>query len=106
MPSNPSFGYVGRILRVNLTTRESSEEEFRLEDRIKWIGGTGFGAKILWEEVPRGVSWDDSDNRLILGTGPLVGTGFNGAGGFSLVSKGPMTNLADAARHRVILAPI
>ena len=47
---------MGRILRVNLTRRESSEEEFDLEDRRKWIGGTGFGAKILWEEVPSKIS--------------------------------------------------
>jgi len=98
MSDDKKFGYTTRILRANLTKNEFSEEEFNEKDRIKWIGGTGLGAKILWEEVPRGVSWDDPDNRLIFGTGPLTGTGFNGAGGFSLVSKGPMTNLAGCSQ--------
>jgi aldehyde:ferredoxin oxidoreductase len=98
MMKDKTFGSTGKILRVDLTKRECSEEEFTHEDRVKWIGGTGLGAKILWEEVPRGVSWDDPDNRLILGTGPLTGTGFNGAGGFSLVGKGPMTNLAGCSQ--------
>ena len=98
MPLDSPQGYMGRILRVNLTRRESSEEEFDLEDRRKWIGGTGFGAKILWEEVPSKVSWDDPDNRLVFGTGPLNGTSFNGSGGFSLVGKGPMTNLAGSSQ--------
>jgi len=75
-----------------------SEEEFCQEDREKWIGGTGLGAKILWEEVPRGISWNDPDNRLVFGTGPLTGTGFNGAGGFSLVGMGPMTDLAGCSQ--------
>jgi len=98
MPQNSEFGYTARILRVNLTKKESCEEEFKFEDRIKWIGGTGLGAKILWEEVPRGVAWDGPENRLVFGTGPLNGTSFNGSGGFSLVSKGPMTNLAGSSQ--------
>ena len=42
-----TFGYAGKIFRVDLTKRECSKEEFRHEDRVKWIGGTGLGAKIL-----------------------------------------------------------
>jgi len=98
MPKDNTFGYTTKILRINLTNNKITEEEFRYEDRIKWIGGTGLGAKILCEEVPKGVTWDDPDNRLIFGTGPLTGTGFNGAGAFSLVGKGPMTNLAGCSQ--------
>lgn len=98
MPPDIHFGYTTRILRVDLTRKEMSEEEFSQEDRKKWIGGTGLGAKILWEEVPQGVSWNDPHNLLIFGTGPLTGTGFNGAGGFSLVGMGPMTNLAGCSQ--------
>lgn len=92
------YGYTQRVLRVDLTKRELSDEEFKHDDRVKWIGGTGLGAKILWEEVHEGVEWNDPDNRLVLATGPLNGTGFNGSGGFSLVGKGPMTNLAGCSQ--------
>jgi len=93
-----ALGYATRILRVNLTKKEISEDRFKQEDREKWIGGTGLGAKILWEEVREGISWKDPANRIVFGTGPLTGTGFNGAGGFSLVGKGPMTNLAGCSQ--------
>jgi len=92
MKEKTNCGYITKILRVNLTSGNISKERFSKEDREKWIGGTGLGAKILWEEVPREVSWDSADNRLVFATGPLTGTGFNGAGGFSLIGKGPMTN--------------
>ena len=64
MSNNKKFGYTTRIIRANLTKNGFPEEEFKDEDRIKWIGGTGLGAKILWKEVPRGVSWDDLDNLV------------------------------------------
>jgi len=94
MPQEHKYGYTGKIIRIDLAKKQIYQEDFKQDDRIIWIGGTGLGTKILWEEVPKGVSWDDPDNRLIFGSGPLTGTGFNGAGGFSLVGKGPMTNLA------------
>ena len=91
-------GYTGKILRVDLSTGKNWIED--LDDSIlsKWIGGTGLGAKILWKEVPREVSWDSVENRLIFATGFLSGTGFNGAGGFSVVGKGPMTNEAECSQ--------
>ena len=98
MRTKKTCGYTTKLLRVNLTSGNMSKEEYAQEDREKWIGGTGLGAKILWEEVPKGVSWDGADNRLFFGTGPLTGTGFNGAGGFSLIGKGPMTNVAGSSQ--------
>jgi len=92
------FGYTGQIVRVNLSKKEIFEEKYTPDDRKKWIGGTGLGATIIWEEVLGEVSWDSPANKFIFATGPLTGTGFNGAGGFSLVGKGPMTNLAGCSQ--------
>ena len=64
--SNSPFSYAGNILRVDLSSGLISKEEFSEADRRKWIGGAGLGAKILWEEVPSEVNWDDPDNRLCL----------------------------------------
>ncbi|MHB1005814.1 MAG: aldehyde ferredoxin oxidoreductase family protein [Chloroflexota bacterium] len=85
-------GYAGRVLRVNLTTGQLAVEEMDKDTRRKWIGGSGYGAKVLYEEVPPGVAWDDAENRLILASGPLAGTSVMGSGTFSAVTKGPMTN--------------
>src|SRR5205823_7045537 len=63
-----------------------------------WLGGTGLGAKILYDEVPAGVEWDDPDNRLIIAAGPLAGTKVHGAGTYSAVTRGPMTNQLGATQ--------
>jgi aldehyde:ferredoxin oxidoreductase len=92
------YGYNGQILRVDLTHHKITTEPFEASRRERWVGGTGFGANVLWEEVPRAATWSGPENRLVFGTGPLTGTGFNGAGGFSVVGKGPMTNMAGCAQ--------
>ena len=87
-------GYMGKILRVDLSNEKISEETPDSETLRKYIGGTGLGVKYLYEEVPPGVEWSDSENRIMFMAGPLSGTKVNGSGIFSVVSKGPMTNLA------------
>ena len=87
-------GYLGKILRVDLTRGLIRTEELAPRIADQYLGGSGFGAYYLAREVPPGVTWDDPENRLILASGPLGGTPVSGTGTFSLVTKGPMTNLA------------
>ena len=91
-------GYLGRVLRVDLSTRETSVEPLHPSFVEKWVGGVGFGARYLYEEVPAGVEWSDPENRIIWTTGPLAGSGVYGAGTFNVTSKGPMTNLAGCSQ--------
>jgi aldehyde:ferredoxin oxidoreductase len=90
--------YTGKILRVDLTTGNMSSEETNAELRQKFVGGSGLGAKFLYDEVRPGTEWDSPDNRLILMPGPLAGTKIAGSSAFSVVSKGPMTNLAGSTQ--------
>jgi len=91
-------GYTTKVLRVDLS-REQISEEYLDEDTLKkYIGGVGLGAKYLYEEVPPGTAWDDPDNRLIFATGPLNGTHVAGAGTFCIVTKGPLTNGAASSQ--------
>lgn len=94
MVSKPLMGYMGKILRVDLTSGAIQEEP--LDDTLveMYMGGSGFGADYLYREVPPGVAWDDPENRIIIASGPLGGTLVSGTGTFSLVTKGPMTGLA------------
>jgi aldehyde:ferredoxin oxidoreductase len=91
-------GYTGRILRVDLGREQISEESLDSETLRRYIGGTGLGAKYLYEEVPPGVAWSDADNRIMFFTGPLAGTKVSGSGTFSVVSKGAMTGMAGASQ--------
>ncbi|NLW90125.1 MAG: hypothetical protein GXY34_00790, partial [Syntrophomonadaceae bacterium] len=85
------FGYAGKICRVDLTTKQVTYE-FPEDSVVRdYIGGTGLGIYYLYREVPRGIEWSDPDNRFILMTGPLTAS-FGPTGGYSVVTKGPMTN--------------
>lgn len=66
-------GWTGNILRVNLTTGNIT-----LEDSSKFksfVGGMGFGYKIMYDEVPPGTKSFDEANKLVFATGPLTGSG-------------------------------
>jgi aldehyde:ferredoxin oxidoreductase len=91
-------GYVGKMIRIDLTTSQTSIEELDAETLKKWVGGVGLGAKLLYDEVPAGVEWSDPENRIILTTGPLSGSGVYGAGTFNVATKGPMTNMAGSSQ--------
>jgi aldehyde:ferredoxin oxidoreductase len=91
-------GYMGKILRVDLTHQKVTEEKPSQDTLRMWVGGTGLGARYIFQEVPRKVNWSHPDNRMIWASGPLGGTKVSGTGTFSIVSKGPMTNLAGATQ--------
>jgi aldehyde:ferredoxin oxidoreductase len=85
-------GYMGRFLRVDLTNDKISEVSFDEATLRTWVGGSGIGAKILYDEVLPGVEWDAPQNRIIIAAGPLSATAMAGGGTYSLVTKGPLTN--------------
>ena len=58
------FGYVGRVLRVDLSREKITIEPLDSSMLRKFIGGAGMGAKYLYDEVPPGVEWSDPENRL------------------------------------------
>jgi aldehyde:ferredoxin oxidoreductase len=91
-------GYVGRILRVDLTQERITIESFDDSILRKFIGGAGLGAKYLYDEVPPGVEWSDPENRLLFFSGPFGGTRYAGSGMIAVVSKGPMTNMAGSSQ--------
>ncbi|MFC1988603.1 aldehyde ferredoxin oxidoreductase family protein [Chloroflexota bacterium] len=92
------YGYAGKLLRVDLTTEQITEEVIDEATARKYIGGTGIGIKYLYDEVPAGVEWSDEANRMIIASGPLGGTTIGGSGTLSVVTKGALTNGAVASQ--------
>ncbi len=91
-------GYVGKFLRVDLTDETLQDEVFDEATLRSYLGGTAIGAKILYDEVPPGTDWSDSENRLVIASGPLGGSTIPGSGSISVVTKGPLTNGAAATQ--------
>lgn len=84
------YGWVGKILRVDLTKGITGEES-TARYAPKFIGGRAIAARIYWEEVMPEIGAFDPENRLIIMTGPATGTLGPGVGRFSIASKSPDT---------------
>ncbi len=67
-------GWVGKVLRVDLSTGRISTES-TIEKYKDYLGGTGIGYKVIWDEVPAGTKAFAPANKIIFGVGPLAGTG-------------------------------
>src|SRR3990170_5334940 len=91
-------GYVGKVLWVDLSKERTWSQELDEPTLRTWIGGAGLGAKLLYDNVPPGVAWDDPANCLILSAGPLNGTRFVGSGTFTVNTKGCLTNGATSTQ--------
>ncbi|MDQ7784583.1 MAG: aldehyde ferredoxin oxidoreductase family protein [Desulfomonilaceae bacterium] len=87
------FGYMGRILRVDLSEGKITEEEIRYDWAEKFLGGAGLATRHLYEEVPGGADPLGPENKLIFMSGPLTGTASAAAGRYSVVAKSPLTGL-------------
>jgi aldehyde:ferredoxin oxidoreductase len=83
-------GYAGKILRVNLSRQEVSEETIPEDMKESFLGGRGFALKILWQEV-RGADPLSEDNKVIFATGPLTGLPVPSSGKMVIATKSPLT---------------
>jgi aldehyde:ferredoxin oxidoreductase len=83
-------GYKGTILSVDLDKRKAARKSLKQDFARKYIGGRGFGAKILYDEVGPEVEPLSPKNLLIMATGPLTGTSAPGSK-MSFIAKSPAT---------------
>lgn len=85
------YGYCGKMLRIDLTNEVVRDELLSEEMIEKFLGQSGLAAKILFDEVPVGISAFDPANRLIFMTGPLTGTSAPASSRYEVVAKSPQT---------------
>lgn len=87
------FGYMGKILRVDLTKGTFWDEELKEEDAKNYLGGSGIGTKILFDETTPLTDPLSPENVLIFMTGPFTGTNTPLSGRHAVVAKSPLTNI-------------
>ncbi|MCG2729061.1 MAG: aldehyde ferredoxin oxidoreductase family protein [Acetobacterium sp.] len=85
------FGYMGKILRINLTTGEIGTEDLDFELAKKYIGGRGLGTKLYMDEVDPKVDPFAAENKIVFINGPLSGTATPTGGRYMVVTKSPLT---------------
>jgi aldehyde:ferredoxin oxidoreductase len=84
-------GWTGKLLRVNLRTRQSRIEDIPQAWLRDYIGGRGVADRYLWEELDPKVDPLSPDNKLIFATGPLTGTPVSCGARYMVVTKGALT---------------
>ena len=84
--------YTNKLLIIDLSS--GSIKTLPVDDTFKqdFIGGKGFGAKILYDKVPPGTDPLGKDNHLMFMTGPLTGTMAPAMRG-CVVTKSPLTGI-------------
>ncbi len=86
-------GYNNRTLYVNVGTGEIAEKPVSQIMKDKFIGGKGFGLKLLWEATKPNTKWNDPENEIVISGGPCCGiTQYSGAGKSLVVSISPQTD--------------
>jgi aldehyde:ferredoxin oxidoreductase len=85
------YGYMGKLLFINLTTGRFEEEELTETLTRSFIGGYGIGARILYEKMTKGTDPLGPDNILGFMTGPFTGTKVVTSCRFTVVTKSPLT---------------
>jgi aldehyde:ferredoxin oxidoreductase len=91
-------GYAGKYLRVKLSDGSLVDEVYDEVTLRRHLGGTGMGAKVLYEEVPRKIEFSDPRNVAVIASGPLGGTTVGGSGTISVVTKGALTGGATSVQ--------
>jgi aldehyde:ferredoxin oxidoreductase len=88
-----SYGFMGKLLRVDLTRGQVTPEPIRTDWARQFGGGSGLATRYLYDEVPPGADPLGADNRLIFMAGPLTGTASASASRYSVVARSPLTGI-------------
>ena len=86
-------GYMGSILRINLTDKSVVKEQLRVGDLKQFIGGSGLGAKMLFGETDERTDPLGSENVLIYLTGPFGNSPILCSDRHSIIAKSPLTGI-------------
>ncbi len=86
-------GYTDKTLYINVGTSEIKDKDVPPVMKEKFIGGKGYGLRLLWDATKPDTKWNDPDNEIIISSGPIGGiTQYSGTGKSLVVSISPQTD--------------
>lgn len=86
------YGYCGKILRINLTTKEISKEEISENFIRRYMGGKGFIGYYMNKELAYDLDPLGEENKLYFMTGIMSGLPTAGMSRLVIGAKSPLTN--------------
>ena len=84
-------GYMGKVLKINLTTQTVEDYPFSDRERELFIGGKMMAAKILGDHLTGQEKPFSEKNLLVITTGPMTGAGAPSASRFNISTLSPQT---------------
>ncbi|HEV8616716.1 MAG TPA: aldehyde ferredoxin oxidoreductase family protein [Methylomirabilota bacterium] len=84
-------GVTGKLLHIDLTTRQSRTEEIPEPILRKYLGGGSLAAHILLRDMPAGVDPLGPDNVLVFMTSVINGLSLSGSNRYTAAAKSPLT---------------
>jgi aldehyde:ferredoxin oxidoreductase len=99
------FGYLGKILRADLSRNRLWEEPLNEEYARKYVGGSGLAARYLYDMLDLATDPLGPENPLFFLTGPLVGTSMTSAGRYSVCARSPLTGIWGEANSGGFFGP-
>ena len=85
------YGYHGKILHIDLTTRRTWTEEKPEIWYQMYIGGVSMASRLLWENIQPGCDPLSPENPICIANGIFAGTPVPVGGKYGLASKSPLT---------------
>jgi len=86
-------GYTDKILYINVSDNNIVEKDVPPMMKEKFVGGKGYGLKLLWDATEPRTPWDHPDNEIIISPGPIAGiTQYSGTGKSLAVCLSPQTD--------------
>ncbi|HEY5471422.1 MAG TPA: aldehyde ferredoxin oxidoreductase C-terminal domain-containing protein [Bacteroidales bacterium] len=86
-------GYTDKILYINVGSLEIKEKDVPAIMKEKFIGGKGYGLRLLWDATKPDTKWNDPENEIIISSGPIGGiTQYSGTGKSLVVTISPQTD--------------
>ena len=98
-------GYMGKILRVDLTAGTVWDEPLNEAYARNFVGGSGLAARYAYDMVTAETDPLGPENPLIFMTGPMVGTAMPSAGRYSVCALSPATGLWGEANSGGFFGP-
>lgn len=86
-------GYSDQSLYVNVGTNSFEVRDIAPETKEKFIGGKGYGLRMLWDAIQPSTKWQDPENEIVISGGPCCGlTQYSGTGKSIVVAVSPQTD--------------
>ncbi|MDR3573443.1 MAG: aldehyde ferredoxin oxidoreductase family protein [Anaerolineaceae bacterium] len=83
----------GRLLKVNLSGGQISQETIPEEFTLGFIGASGLAVRLLWDALDPSIDPLAPENPMLWITGPLTGSAGPTTGRFTICARSPQTGL-------------